>query len=198
MGCEGSARRQSANRPADQQHWSWRIRYSSSRAGRIAVTEHITGPSASACCTRACGRRKDHADPAWLLVAARAEGSTTTPQVRPGMAPGLTYGRDVLSGRWAICRPWRCCTRFAASRLTRRAAPHTGRADDGLVHQRQSSIGQARGLGPISAVGPGRGCEGGGKRSRRQPGGPEGGYRRGGWSGVSLSRTSRQVVRMDY
>jgi hypothetical protein len=43
-GCEGSGRRQSANSPAEQQRWSWSIRYGSILAGRIAVTEHIAGP----------------------------------------------------------------------------------------------------------------------------------------------------------
>jgi hypothetical protein len=58
MGCEGSACRQSANSPADQQLWLWRIRYGSNRAGRIAVTEHMTGPSASECRPAlAAGRR---------------------------------------------------------------------------------------------------------------------------------------------
>jgi hypothetical protein len=58
MACERSARRQSANSPADQQLWLWIIRYGANRAGCMAVTEHITGPSASECCTAlAAGRR---------------------------------------------------------------------------------------------------------------------------------------------
>jgi hypothetical protein len=63
MGCEGSTRRQSANSPAHQQLWPRSITCGSSLAGRIAVTQHITGPSASACCARARGRRRGHADP---------------------------------------------------------------------------------------------------------------------------------------
>ena len=68
MGCEGSARCQSAISLTDQQLWPWSISYGSNRAGRIGVTEHITGPSASECCTRARGRQRGHVDLAWLLL----------------------------------------------------------------------------------------------------------------------------------
>ena len=66
--CEGSARCQSANSLTDQQLWPWSISYGSNLAGRIGVTEHITGPSASECCTRARGRQRGHVDLAWLLL----------------------------------------------------------------------------------------------------------------------------------
>ena len=73
MGCEWSARRQSANRPPDQQIWSWSIRYGSNRAGRMAVTEHIPGLSAmSPEPTLAAGARVMPTR-AWLLVAARLD-----------------------------------------------------------------------------------------------------------------------------
>jgi len=73
MGCEGAARRQSANNPADQQRWLWSIRDGSDRAGRMAVTEHITGPSASEGCTPARGRRRVMPTRAWPPVAARLD-----------------------------------------------------------------------------------------------------------------------------
>ena len=73
MGCEWSARRQSANRPPDQQIWSWSIRYGSNRAGRMAVTEHIPGLSAmSPEPTLAAGARVMPTR-AWLLAAARLD-----------------------------------------------------------------------------------------------------------------------------
>jgi len=73
MGCEGSARCQGANRPPDQQLWSWSIRYGSNRAGRMAVTEHIPGLSAmSPVPTLAAGARVMPTR-AWLLVAARLD-----------------------------------------------------------------------------------------------------------------------------
>jgi hypothetical protein len=68
MGCEGSARRQSANRSPDQQRWYRSIWYGSNRAGRMAVTEHITGPSAHERRTSRSRQVEGHADPGGLLV----------------------------------------------------------------------------------------------------------------------------------
>jgi hypothetical protein len=116
MGCEGSARCQSANSLTDQQLWLWSTSYGSNRAGRIAVTEHITGPPTSEGCTRARGRQKGHADPGvasagplgWIKAVTVTDGS-------PGrFTDGRLWVRSVRgcmpSGEWSGRSGW-CASR---------------------------------------------------------------------------------------
>ena len=132
-GCKGSARHQSANRPAEQRLCRGLSGYGSMRAGRIAVTQHIPGLSACESRTHACGRRKGHADPGvasgWATRWSKAvtgespgrfmDGHPWVRSVRGCMAPS---GRVVRPGRavrfvrlihrrvralWRMCGPRR-------------------------------------------------------------------------------------------
>ena len=60
-------------------------------AGRVAVTEHITDPSAGECRIRARGRRKGHADPGGLLM---------------GRSVDQDRDRWIAPGRFMDGRPW--------------------------------------------------------------------------------------------
>jgi hypothetical protein len=131
MGCEGSARRQSANSPAEQQLWSWSVRHGSTLAGRIAVTQHSTALTAHECCSRARGRRKVKPTRAWGRRAWRVwslHGRSPTgwerlgcvaPR-RSGAAAGAAFGGN-------LSLPW----------LPRRVVPHAQVA-------RTSSVAQCR------------------------------------------------------
>jgi hypothetical protein len=80
-------------------------------AGRMAVTEHITDPSAGECRIRARGRRKGHVDPGGLLVARSVDqdrdrwiawslhGRSPVGSERPGCTPPLGSG-DLVRGAY--------------------------------------------------------------------------------------------------
>jgi hypothetical protein len=138
MGCEGSARRQSAKRPAELQLWSGTISYGSNRAGRIAATEHITGPPASESCTRARGRQKGHADPG--VASAGPLGWIKTVTVTDGSPGRFTDGRlwvrsvrgCMPSGEWSGRAGWCAFARLIRRRRRRRQSrawpgDHAGR-----------------------------------------------------------------------
>ena len=120
--CEGSARCQSANSLTDQQLWPWSISYGSNLAGRIGVTEHITGPSASECCTRARGRQRVMSTWRGFCWAARLEqghdrwiawslyGRSSVGSERPGLygpLGGVERPRRVVRFARLIQRPVR-------------------------------------------------------------------------------------------
>jgi hypothetical protein len=108
---KGSARRQSANSSADQ-HLGHRVSgMARFWAGRMAVTEHITDPSAGECRIRARGRRKGHADPRDFWWPARVDqdryrwiawslhGRSPVGSERPGCTPTLGSG-DLVRGAY--------------------------------------------------------------------------------------------------
>jgi hypothetical protein len=80
-------------------------------AGRIAVTEHITDPSAGECRIRARGRRKGHVDPGGLLmgrsvdqdrdrwIAWSLHGRSPVGSERPGCTPTFGSG-DLVRGAY--------------------------------------------------------------------------------------------------
>ena len=68
-------------------------------AGRMAVTEHITDPSAGECRIRARGRRKGHADPGGLLMGRSVD------QDRDRWIAWSLHGRSPVGSERPGCTP---------------------------------------------------------------------------------------------